>query len=156
IALVGAPSSIGVRRYGSGQVRQLDRAPGVLREHGIVERLGASDLGDVVPPEYCDFLRPPGRARNEPEVEAYGRALGERIATATENGRFALMLGGDCSIVLGGLLGVRRMAGGPVGLAYVDARADFATSLESRSGSVSGMSLSLAVGRGDTSLAGLA
>src|SRR5262245_10255323 len=56
IAILGAPSSIGIRPYDQGgQPRHLDRAPGVLRELGLVNRLGADDLGDVVPPPYRDF-----------------------------------------------------------------------------------------------------
>jgi hypothetical protein len=50
IAIVGAPTSIGIRTYDSGEPRQLDRAPGVLRELGLVQRLAASDLGDVIRP----------------------------------------------------------------------------------------------------------
>ena len=153
--MIGAPSSIGIRPYASGEARHLDRAPGVLRELGVARRLGAVDLGDVVPPPYRDYLRPPGRARNEPEVAAYCAALGDRVAAAAQSGRFALVLGGDCSIVLGGLLGARRTAGGAIGLAYVDAHADFATPRESLTGSVASMCLGLAVGRGDSSLARL-
>ena len=63
IAIVGAPSSIGIRPYDSGEPRQLDLAPGVFRELGLVERLAASDLGDVIPPAYRDFVRTPGRVR---------------------------------------------------------------------------------------------
>ena len=156
IAIVGAPSSIGIRPYDSGEARQLDRAPGVLRELGLVQRLGASDLGDVIPPAYRDYVRPPGRARNEAEVAAYCRTLGERVEAATSDRRFAVVLGGDCSIVLGCLLGARRSAQGSVGLVYVDAHADFGTPEESRTGSVASMCLALAVGRGDTPLARLA
>ena len=100
-------------------------------------------------------MRPPGRARNEAELVAYCASLGDRVAMAAEHGRFVVLLGGDCSIVLGGLLGARRAAGGNVGLAYVDAHADFATPEESRTGSVASMCLGLAVGRGDTPLARL-
>jgi len=153
--MIGAPSSIGIRPYASGEARHLDRAPGVLRELGVARRLGAVDLGDVAPPPYRDYLRPPGRARNEPEVAAYCVALGDRVAAAAESGRFALVLGGDCSIVLGSLLGARRTAGGAIGLAYVDAHADFATPRESLTGSVASMCLGLAVGRGDSPLARL-
>jgi arginase len=156
IAILGAPSSIGIRPYDSGEPRQLDRAPGVLRELGLVQRLGASDLGDVIPSAYRDYVRPPGRARNEAEVAAYCRMLGERVEAATGGRRFAVVLGGDCSIVLGSLLGARHCTQGPVGLAYVDAHADFGTPQESRTGSVASMCLALAVGRGETPLAGLA
>ena len=155
IAIVGAPSSIGIRPYDSGEMRHLDRAPRILRELGIVERLDADDLGDVAPPPYRDFDRPPGRARNEPEVAAYSAALAERVATAAADGRFVVALGGDCSIVLGSLLGARQAAGGAIGLAYVDGHADFATPEESLTGSVASMCLGLAVGRGDTPLARL-
>jgi arginase len=156
IAIVGAPSSIGIKPYDSGEARQLDQAPRVFRELGLVQRLHASDLGDVIPPAYRDYVRRPGRARNEAEVAAYCRALGERVEAATSDRRFAVVLGGDCSIVLGCLLGARRSAQGSVGLVYVDAHADFGTPEESRTGSVASMCLALAVGRGDTPLAGLA
>ena len=38
IAVVGAPSSIGIRPYDDGEARHLDRAPGVLRERGLDRR----------------------------------------------------------------------------------------------------------------------
>src|SRR4029450_11007928 len=101
-----------------------------------------------VPPAYRDYVRPPNRARNEQQVIAYSRSLGKRIAAATHPGRFAVVLGGHCSIVLGCLLGARRTARGPVGLAYLDAHADFATPEESRTGSGASMGLGVARGRG--------
>lgn len=156
IAVVGAPSSIGIRPYDDGEARHLNRAPGVLRERHLMRRLCAVDYGDVLPPPYRDYVRTPGRARNEQEVVIYSRALAERVADATAHGRFALVLGGDCSIVLGCLLGARRTAGHALGLAYVDAHADFATAEESRTGSVASMCLALASGRGETALAHMA
>src|SRR4029453_16960720 len=156
IAVIGAPSSIGIRPYDDGVVRHIDRAPGVLRERGLIERLGAIDLGDVASPPYRDYVRPFNRARNEDQVIVYSRSLSARVAEATSRGRFGVVLGGDCSIVLGCLLGARRTARGAVGLAYMDAHADFATPDESRTGSVASMSLALASGRGDTPLARLA
>ena len=155
IAIVGAPSSIGIRPYDDGGMRRLDHAPGALREQGLVDRLAARDWGDVIPPPYRDWDRPPGRARNEKEVETYSRALAERVAAAAEGGAFVVVLGGECSIVLGCLLGIRS-GHVPIGLAYVDAHADFATPAESITGSVASMCLGLAVGRGDTPLARLA
>jgi arginase len=156
VSIIGAPSSIGIRPYDtSGEMRQLDRAPGILRELGLVARLGASDLGDVVPPPYRDFTRPPGRARNAAEVQQYSYALADRVAAGIADGQFALVLGGDCSIVLGCLLGAGRQAG-RIGLAYIDGHADFATPEESLTGSVASMCLALAVGHGDSNLARLA
>jgi arginase len=120
-----------------------------------VERLGARDHGDVLPPPYVDFQRPGRRPRNEPGVAAYSQALAERVASASHGDAFVLLLGGDRSVVLGSLLGLRPRGGPRVGLAYVDDHADFATPEESRTGSAASMCLALAVGRGDTPLARL-
>ena len=155
VTILGAPSSIGIRPYDDGRPRGLDQAPDQLRRLGLAERLAALDAGDVRPPPYRDFDRPPGRCRNEPELVEFLGALADRVAAISAEGRFALVLGGDCSVVLGALLGARRVRGGPVGLAYIDAHADFATPEESRTGSAASMCLAMAVGRGDTPLARL-
>lgn len=155
VAVIGAPSSIGIRPYDTGRARRLDLAPGVLRALGVVERLGAEDLGDVTPPAYRDFTRPAGGVRNEPEVAQYSRQLADRVASASASGRFPLVLGGDCSIVLGSLLGLGRRTG-RIGLAYVDGHADFATPEESLTGSAASMCLALSVGHGRSPLARLA
>lgn len=154
IAIVGAPSSIGIRPYDDRpEARRLDRAPAVLLDLGLAARLRAEHLGTVRPPPYRDFTRPDGGVRNEREVAEYSRALGACVARALQHGRFPLVLGGDCSIVLGSLLGAR--AGGRVALVYVDAHADFAAPRESRTGSAASMCLALAVGRGGSPLARL-
>jgi arginase len=156
VAILGAPSSIGLRPDAqTGEPQQIDRAPAILRELGLAGRLDAADLGDVVPPPYVDFTRPPRRARNEVGLVTYSQALAARVEVGLDQGQFVVVLGGDCSIVLGCLLGAARH-GGQVGLAYVDAHADFATPEQSQTGSVASMGLALAVGRGDSALARLA
>lgn len=156
VAVVGAASSIGLRPDDlTGLPQDVNRAPAALRAAAVVERLQAVDLGDVNPPPYRDFERPPGRPRNELEVADYSRSLGLVVASALAERRFTVVLGGDCSIVLGCLLGARRV-GAKIGLAYIDAHADFATPAESGTGSVASMSLALAVGHGDSDLARLA
>jgi arginase len=156
-AVIGAPSAIGISPYRDGGARRLDLAPGVLREHGLVRRLNACDLGDVRPPaRYLDLERPRGRGGNEEDVAAYSRKLADWIAAAHEDGQFVVLVGGDCSILLGALLGLHQAGSQAVGLAYVDAHADFATLEESPSGSACSMSLALAVGRAGGPLAHLA
>jgi len=155
--LLGAPSAIGIRPYDDGGVRRLDLAPGALRSQGLAGRLQARDLGDVLPPPgYPDLERPERRCRNEDEVAAYSRKLAEPIATASRRGEFVVLLGGDCSILLGALLGLRNARAAPAGLVYIDAHADFATLAESPSHSACSMNLALAAGRADGPLARLA
>lgn len=155
IAVLDAPSSIGIRPYDDGGARRLDLAPRALRDQGLVERLDARYLGAVEPPPYRDFVRPVGGVRNEREVRDYSMLLARHISEALRDDAFVVLLGGDCSIVLGVLLGAASSDRGRPGLAYVDGHADFATPATSRSGSAANMCLALAVGRGDTDLARL-
>jgi arginase len=157
IAIVGAPSSIGIKPYADGTPRLLDLAPAVLREAGLCSRLYARDLGDVLPPSrYQDVDRPHGRPRNEQDLIWYSQKIAERVAAASSNGQFVLLLGGDCSILLGALLGLQTNQRPPAGLVYFDAHADFATLESSPSGSAASMCLALATGQNDTPLAHLA
>jgi arginase len=155
--VLGAPSGIGISPYRDDGPRRLDLAPAALREQGVVARVGGRDRGDVEPPDrYNDLQRPPGRIRNEQDVADYSRKLADPIADCRRRGEFVLMLGGDCTILLGALLGLSHTGSAPVGLVYIDAHADFATLEESRSGSACSMNLALAVGRADSPLARLA
>lgn len=154
LAIIGAPSSIGIKPYDDGTARGLDQAPNALRDLGIVQRRGANDRGDVVPPPYRDFTRPAKRTRNEDGVANYSRALANAVAAATAHS-LVVTLGGDCSIVLGCLMGFKDAGHSRLGLVYFDAHADFATPAVSPSGSAASMCLGLAVGQGDTQLAHL-
>ena len=149
--------------------QDVSRAPGTLRDLGLIQRLDATDLGDVLPPPYEDFERPPGKPRNEAGMAIYSRSLADSVAGCLDDDRFPVVIGGDCSIVLGCLLGASRAVRDTgrtdhetdpdrsrIGLAYVDGHADFASREESMTGSVASMGLALAVGRGDTQLARLA
>jgi arginase len=146
--LLGAPSAIGIRPYDDGAVRRLDLAPNALRSHHIVSRLGADDLGDVIPPQrYVDLERPGGRCRNETDVAMFSSDLATRVAEILRSDKFVILVGGDCSILLGALLGLHHASRDPVGLVYIDAHADFAALEESPSRSPCSMNLALATGR---------
>ena len=113
IAVIGAPSSIGIRPYDTGLPRHLDQAPLVLRELGLVARVGAEDRGDLIPAAYRDFTRVPGQVRNESEVRDYVLAIAKVVEATVGAGKFPLVIGGDCSIVLGTTLGARSATGDP-------------------------------------------
>ena len=83
VAVAGAPSSIGLRpHHETGTPQEVSRGPGTLRDLRVIERLDATDVGDVVPPPYEDFERRPGMARNEAGVASYSRSLADRSSAA--------------------------------------------------------------------------
>lgn len=150
--ILTAPTSLGNRPYeDDGTARHTDRGPARLREHRVIERLRARDLGDIAAPSYRDFVRPRGAVRNEDLVLDHVRAIARAVAASDD---FTLVLGGDCSVLLGSLLGLRTKRD-DLGLVFIDGHSDFNTPSTSGTGGVAGMDLALAVGRGNTPLARL-
>lgn len=151
ISILGAPSNLGLKPYDdSGRARGVTDAPRLFRELNLPQRLGARDRGDVAAPPY-DYAHAPNTIRNEASIAAYSRELGAAVGRIREEGDFALILGGDCSILLGTLLG----CGEDAGLAFLDGHCDFATPRISHTGGAAGMDLALAVGRGGSPLSRL-
>lgn len=138
-----APTSLGNRPYeDDGTARWTDRGPARLRDTGSVQRLRARDLGDVPAAPYRDFVRPPGGIRNEDLVQDHVRAIARALEPHDD---FTLILGGDCSVLLGSLLGLSRDR--DLALVYIDAHTDFHTVETTVTGAVAGMCLALATGR---------
>lgn len=153
--VLGAATNVGIRPYEqSGLPRRVNHAPAAYRTMGLLSRMDCVDEGDLWSDPYVDYDRTPGAVRNEAEVLRYTRRLDVRVASLVSAGRFVLVAGGDCSTVLGCLLGSAHSAE-RIGLVYVDAHDDFHTPAESGTGSAAGMCLGLAVGRGDSPLARL-
>ena len=149
--LLTAPTSLGNRPYeDDGTARWTDRGPQRIREH-LVQRLHARDLGEVAAAPYRDFVRPPNGIRNEDLVLAHVRDVA-RVIEAQDD--FTLVLGGDCSVLLGNLLGLAQKTKNP-GLVFIDGHTDFNTVETSITGAVAGMDLALVTGRGTSELARL-
>jgi arginase len=68
------------------------------------------------------------------------------VAFVLHKKRFPLVLGGDCSILIGSLLALRRL--GTYGLFFIDGHADFYPPSASPTGEVADMDLAIVSGRG--------
>lgn len=146
IAVLDAPSNLGLKPPSPGQEPGVKEMPAVLRAHGIMHRLGAEDAGSVVPPAYAAAIDPAIKVRNASGIRDYSLQLADRIDELLGKGRFPLVLGGDCSILLGSALALRKR--GRYGLLFVDGHADLLTPASSQSGGAAGMDLALATGLG--------
>jgi arginase len=130
--------------------------PAVLREHGLLTRLGAEDFGKTVPPPYTDSIDSETKVRNARAIHDYSLALAERIQQLLAGAFFPIVLGGDCSILLGTASALRRR--GCFGLLFVDGHSDLLTPESSVTGGAAGMDLALVTGTGPpllTSIDGL-
>jgi arginase len=149
IALLGAPTSAAALSPGH------EGAPAALRAAGLADRLRSigydvADLGDDPPQLYKPDEESP-RARNLPAVLAALNALKPRVEQAVKSGALPLILGGDCSVALAAVAGVRRYFR-HVGMIYMDRDADLNTPATTPSGCVDGMVVSHVTGRGAAEL----
>lgn len=145
VAVFGVPSSAGSSSAGP------ENGPFVLREAGLLQALKADgaivvNLSDLSLFPYRPDPEHP-KARNAEGVACAVRATGDEVTRALAEG-FTVVLGGDCTLVVGTVAGARIKLGQPVGLVYLDANADLNTPDTSPSGLLCGMSLAMALGRG--------
>lgn len=124
MAVIGAPTSAGA--FAAGQ----EDGPAALRDAGLLTALAeagvdAVDLGDV--PRFT--WRPdPGspRAMNVAAVRRAAEAVATRVRAARAADRVPLVIGGDCTIELGTVLGFAH-EDDPPGLVYFDPHPDLNT-----------------------------
>jgi arginase len=152
--VLDAPSNLGLAPPAPGREPGTRRMPDVLRWNGLRARLGARDAGRVEPPPYGTQIHPTG-IRNAEAIARYSRTLADVVESIVLRRELAVVLGGDCSILLGNLLGARRGVG-QLGLVFLDGHSDYATPERSGTHGAAGMDLALAVGRGPGLLSALA
>ena len=145
IAVFGIPSAAGAVGPGT------ERAPFALREAGLLEALRAGgrrvvNLSDLSLFPFEDDPENP-KSRNLQVAACAARAAADEMPRALREG-FTVVLGGDCSLVVGTLSGARAALDRDVGLVFIDAHADLNTPETSPSGRLCGMALALALGLG--------
>jgi arginase len=151
IELIAAPSSLGLRPETPGHEPGAWRAPAVLLSAGLASRVGAATLVELDHPRY-EFQRQPATGiRNGVTIREYSLTLADAVGAALDASRFPVVVGGDCSVLLGCLVAARR--GGRCGLVHLDGHSDFYHPGNYDAGgvlgSVAGMDLALATGRGE-------
>jgi len=139
-AIVEAPSILGLRPTG------VEDLPDALLEAGLAERLSARRAARVDPPPYDPKRDPDTRLLNPRAIRDYSIKLADAVASVLDRGEFPVVLGGDCSILLGNLLALRRR--GRYGLLFVDGHADFYQPEANINGEAASSELALATGRG--------
>ena len=147
IAVLDAPTNLGLRPPAAGVEPGVSGLAAALRECGVVERLGARDAGVVQAPPYSFEM-----AANRRAIAAFTPALADRVGELLDASEFPVVLGGDCSILLGAGVALKRR--GRFGLAFVDGHLDF-RNLEwaPAVGAVAGEDLAVVTGHAEASLA---
>jgi len=147
-AILEAPSILGLKPTG------VERLPAVLLQHGLAEQLPARRAGRVVPTAAYDTQRDPQTLTlNARGIAEYSTALADAVTDVVGRGEFPILLGGDCSILLGSSLALRRR--GRYGLLFIDGHADFYQPEANPNGEAASMDLAFATGHGPELLTNL-
>jgi arginase len=153
IALIGAPTDIGAGARGASM------GPEALRVAGLRAALEAHDRvvvdrGNLAGPPN-PWLPPVDGYRHLAEVVAWNRAVHEAMLAELQAGHLPILLGGDHCLGIGSISAVARHCrdtGRKLRVLWLDAHADFNTSVLTPSGNVHGMPVACLCGHGPQAL----
>ena len=156
ISAAGQCTLLGAPLDSSGSGRGEKNAPGALRAAGLVDALGVWDAGDA-----DTILTDPTR---DPVTGLIGfsglvrasQALRSTLRGPLSLGARPLVIGGDCTILLGILAAMRDHDDSRIGLWFLDGHADFYDGSTSSTGEGADMELAIATGHGPAGLVDLA
>ncbi|HJU95866.1 MAG TPA: arginase family protein [Nitrososphaera sp.] len=138
--IIEAPSILGLRPTG------VQHLPEALKAAGLMNELRAEYGGRISPLSYSSERDKLTLLLNPDSIRAFSLQLADSVAFALHKKQFPLVLGGDCSILIGNLLALRRL--GTYGLFFIDGHADFYQPEASPTGEVADMDLAIVSGRG--------
>ena len=147
-AILDAPSILGLRPTG------VELLPERLRRAGLQERLNSEYCGVVTPLASYDNSRDRmTKLLNPKAIKDYSIRLADSMKLLLHKNKFPIVIGGDCSILIGNVLALRRL--GRYGLFFIDGHADFYLPEESPTGEVADMDLAIVTGHGPDILSDL-
>ncbi len=153
ISLIGAPTDIGAGARGARMGPEALRVAGLqatLEGHG----LEVLDRGNVNGPPN-PWLPPVDGYRHLHEIVAWNQAVHGAVHAELQAGRLPILLGGDHALSIGSISAVARHcreSGKKLRVLWLDAHADFNTSVLTPSGNVHGMPVACLCGHGPQAL----
>jgi arginase len=139
--IIEAPSNLGLKPD------SVEHLAGALLDAGLARRLDARRHARLAVPPYDPRRDPETAILNAARIRDFSIMLADIVGPVIARGGFPVVLGGDCSILLGNLLALRR-TGKRHGLLFLDGHADFYQPEASPTGEAADMDLALSTGRG--------
>jgi arginase len=146
-SIIEAPSPLGL--WPSG----VQDAPRVLLEMGLGIGLAVTETTLVPPPPYDPRRDSETHLLNPKSLIAYGRDLAAAVDKVKNAGAFPIVLGGDCSILIGPALALKRR--GTYGLLFIDGHMDYWDAAREPFGEAASMDLALVTGAGPAAVANI-
>ncbi|WP_026871298.1 arginase family protein [Inquilinus limosus] len=139
-AILEAPSTLGLATDG------VEGLPDRLLELGLADRIHARRAGRLAAPPKDPTPDPETLTLNAKAIAAWSPELADAVEAVLDAGDFPVVLGGDCTILLGSMLALRRR--GRYGLFFIDGNADFFQPEAEPNGEGASMDLAFVTGYG--------
>lgn len=143
-AILEAPSTLGLATDG------VELLPEQLLSLGLAESIHARQAGRLAVPAKNPSPDPETGVLNAGAIAVWSPRLADAVEAVLDTGEFPVVLGGDCTIVLGSMLAFRRR--GRYGLLFIDGNADFFQPEAEPNGEGASMDLALVTGYGPSHL----
>jgi arginase len=117
LSIIQAPLSVGIGLAGTELMSQ------ALLDMGLATRLKAEVVDGPGPAEWPQVLDPETGVPSPKEVGSWLLKLGSCVEREIGRRRFPVVLGGDCTVLLGSMLGAKRSGAG--GLLFIDGHTDY-------------------------------
>jgi arginase len=150
---------LGIPFNGDGTRPEIENPASALCQAGLSslqERIGGRlrDYGDIEIPD-CEGIRDVRtQVLNLEAWKQISRQTAEKLRSVQEEVDFVIVLGGDCSILLG-IFGAFHLSNKRVGLVSLDGHTDYRDSASSSTGEPADLELAILTGRGAKELTGL-
>lgn len=143
-AVLEAPSTLGLATEG------VERLAGRLLDLGLAERIHARRAGRLGVPRKDPTPDPETGVLNATAIAAWSPKLAGAVEAVLDAGEFPVVLGGDCTILVGSMLALRRR--GRYGLLFIDGNADFFQPAAEPNAEGASMDLAFVTGHGPSLL----
>jgi len=153
VALIGVPTDIGAGDRGASMGPEALRVAGIA-EALLARRLDVLDRGNLFGP-HNPWLPPTAGYRHLPQVLAWNLEVLRAVSKELSEQRLPIMLGGDHCLAIGSITAVARHcrdSGKKLRILWLDAHADFNTSVITPSGNIHGMPVACLCGQGPREL----
>ncbi|MCW3465886.1 arginase family protein [Chitinophaga nivalis] len=154
LTIVACPSNLGLKEPAPGVEPGVKQLPVWLQQHGLCEQLGVTAMHTLAAPPYSMELDPISGVRNADAIVAYAQQQATYLQTLVTGGQLPLVIGGDCSILIGHMLGLKKL--GRYGLFFLDGHTDYIPVSLSATKAAAGMDLAIVTGYAHPKLADIA
>lgn len=153
LSIIEQPSNLGLKEPAPGKEPGVRQLPEWFRKHRFHQLLAPEEVHVLHAPPYRMELDLESGVLNTDALVEYAKQQASFMRKILSVGQFPLVIGGDCSILIGNALALKQT--GNYALFYLDGHTDFVEPKDSGTGGAGGMAAAMVAGKGPQKLTNL-